>query len=105
MVTFACGWPGYASDKPIRRDWSPAMTADDVRDLVNDELKHIPLGTSGSPQNELRMIYNALRAARLAGDPDCPRAKTFAEAVAMVRETSPEFRPDLLDPGHFDWSE
>lgn len=79
------------------------MTADDVRELVNDELRHIPLGTSRSPQNELRMIYNALRAAHLAKDASCLRSSTFAEAVAMVRESSPEFQPVLLDPGFFDW--
>ncbi len=77
------------------------MHADELRDLVNDELKHIPLGTSGSPQNELRMVYNALRACRLADDPSMPRSTTFAEAVALVRESFPEFQPNLLDPDYF----
>jgi len=80
------------------------MNADALRDLVNDELKHIPLGTAGSPQNELRMVYNTLRVAELAKDEAVPRAKSFAEAVTMVRESSPGFEPELLDPGDFRWT-
>jgi len=81
------------------------MNADALRDLVNDELKHIPLGTAGSPQNELRMVYNTLRVAELADDQTRPRSTSFAEAVAMVRESFPGFHPHLLDPNYFDWDD
>ncbi|HKJ10357.1 MAG TPA: hypothetical protein VKA76_14815 [Gammaproteobacteria bacterium] len=71
---------------------------------MNNEFKHIPRGTAGSPQSELQITYNALRVAELAKDEAVPRAKSFAEAVTMVRESSPGFEPELLDPGDFRWT-
>lgn len=81
------------------------MNAESLRNLVNDELRHIPMGTAGSPQNELRMIYNTLRVAELARDEKLPRSASFAKAVAMVRERSPCFNPALLDRAYFRWNE
>ncbi|HYW91974.1 MAG TPA: hypothetical protein VFA95_05895 [Gammaproteobacteria bacterium] len=70
---------------------------------MNEELKQIPVGPEGGPQQELRMIYNEMRLSGLRKDERLPRSVTFARAVAMVTNDRPDFQPDLIDPGYFDW--
>jgi hypothetical protein len=66
-------------------------------DSVQDELTRIPRGPLG--QNILRSAYNMAREKGLS-----PK-EALREAVAGVRKKEPEFKPNLTDPGYFEWSE
>ncbi|HYW93302.1 MAG TPA: hypothetical protein VFA95_12725 [Gammaproteobacteria bacterium] len=78
------------------------MDAEERRRTVNEELKHIPVGAEGGPQQELRMVYNEMRLSGLEKDQSLPRSVTFARSLAIVRDGAPDFEPDLLDPDYFD---
>lgn len=81
------------------------MNGMEVGSTVREELEHIPAGEAGSPQRMLRALYDLMRRASLAKDPNQPRADAFAESVAALRNTYPYFEPKLTDPRYFGWNE
>jgi hypothetical protein len=60
---------------------------------VGEELKHIPCHSRGSPQNHLRIAYNALRRRDLARNPSANRHQSLVAALEAFRISYPEFTP------------
>jgi len=81
------------------------MDAKELTRIVNEELEHVPIGIAGRAQRKVRAVYSEMRRSSLPVDEDLLRAVTFAHTVATLRDSHPDFKPTLLDPGHFGWSE
>lgn len=81
------------------------MDEEELREIVNEEMKRIPIAVAGSPQRKLRKVYSEMRRSSLSFGEDIPRAVAFAHAVATVRDDHPGFVPDLFEPDYFGWGE
>jgi len=62
-----------------------------INRVVKWELKHIPKGDKGSPQNSLRFSYNILRRKHLTQRKS--RHETLKELVEKMRKIHPDFIP------------
>jgi len=69
---------------------TPKLT--DMRQMVKDELEHVPKGRQ--PQQELRMMYQMLRMRSLGkkGGGE-PREDVLKEAIESVKKRNPGFIP------------
>jgi hypothetical protein len=69
------------------------MKREEMREKVNEELKHIPHSFRGSSQNMLREYYNAMRMTDLKRNPACPAKETLVRAEEMIKKDKPDFSP------------
>ena len=60
--------------------------------IVKSELEHIPKGDRGSPQNQLRRIYNARRRFDLAKTENT-KEETLQHCIQSVKRDHPDFVP------------
>ena len=70
----------------------PGRPAARMHAIVSEELEHIHKGPRGSPQNILRMVYQAMRKHRLSEGDVRTAWDVFQEASALVRRHAPEAR-------------
>ncbi|MEY9861547.1 hypothetical protein ABH935_007188 [Catenulispora sp. GAS73] len=73
------------------------MNADEIREIISEELRHIPRGDRGSAQNVLRSTYKITRAHSLKPGSEVPDSPDLVmeHAVASVRIQYPDFEPTL----------
>jgi len=70
---------------------------------IKEDLKHIPRGSTNSPQNYLRLYYNSMRRVDLSQDISIPKSFTLRRVVEQLRKSHPEFVPSF-DQEYFDIS-
>jgi len=68
------------------------MKRDEMTKIVKSELEHIPKGDKGSPQNELRLLYNARRRRDLVKTSKV-KEETLQDCVKTLKEKYPNFVP------------
>jgi len=56
---------------------------------LDKELKHIPRGRRGSPQNELRMMYNKHRREDLSSNPNAPGSVSLRKVLQWFKKEHP----------------
>lgn len=81
------------------------MERNSIKKLIQEELKRIPRGGSGSAQNELRMVYKMMRQHGLSQNSQQSPTQVFKEAVEKIRKDHPEFKPNVTDRHYFGWPE
>ena len=68
------------------------MKKPEIDSQIAEDLKHIPHGVKGSPQNRLRMFYAPLRRHDLTKTTKT-KETTLQEAILQVRKEFPNFTP------------
>lgn len=68
------------------------MKREELTGIVKSELKHIPKGDRGSPQNELRRLYNARRRHDLTKT-EKVKEETLQYCIQAVKKDHPDFIP------------
>jgi len=66
------------------------MKRNEMTEIVNAELKHIPTGDL--PQKLLRFVYNMIRRKDLSISENTPREETLLASIKRVKERHPNFQ-------------
>ena len=62
--------------------------------IVGEELDHIPEGSKGSAQQELRLAYNMIHRRELGRNPNSSKEESLRYAIDAVRVKSPDFQAE-----------
>ncbi len=76
------------------------MKKEEMRRKIDEELKHIPRGVTGSDQNFFRSYYNGMRMTDLSQNSECPAKETLIKAVEAMKKDKPNFLP-IYDKAFF----
>lgn len=68
------------------------MNREEMTRIVQSELRHLPRGEVGSPQNELRKLYNSRRRHDIAAEKT--RRETLRFCVQTMKVKYPSFTPE-----------
>jgi len=69
------------------------MKREEMREKINEELKHIPRSIKGSNQNMLREYYNGMRMTDLSRNSASPAKETLVKAIEAIKKDKPDFSP------------
>ena len=69
------------------------MKREEMREKINEELKHIPRSIKGSNQNMLREYYNGMRMTDLGRNPASSANDSLLKAIEALRKNHPDFLP------------
>ena len=68
------------------------MIKEEMTRIVQSELRHLPRGDVGSPQNELRKLYNSRRRHDIAANKT--RGETLRFCIQAMKDKHPSFIPE-----------
>ncbi len=77
------------------------MKREEMRQKINEELKHIPRSHKASDQNSLRLYYNGICMTDLGRNPLSPAKETLIKAIEAIKKDNSRFSP-IYDRGFFD---
>ncbi len=69
------------------------MKKEEMNEIINEELKHIPSSYRGSQQNMFRQHYSSMREHSLKQDTKCPARVTLVETTEVMKKNEPNFSP------------
>jgi hypothetical protein len=69
------------------------MKRDEMRQKINEELKHIPRNFRSSSQNMLREYYNGIRMTDLSQNPALSAEASLTRAIKALKRNDPDFLP------------
>ncbi len=78
------------------------MKRENMNKILESELEHIPRGSRGSTQNQLRFYYSAYRRKGMVRSEQ--RGEALKEAISRLKEENPSFRP-AYDESFFEISD
>jgi len=64
-----------------------------MRRKIDEELRHILRGVTGSDQNYFRSYYNGMRMTDLSQNSEYPAKETLIKAVEAMKKNKPDFPP------------
>lgn len=83
-------------EEAVKRAWEAepppkgGMSAEEMRQSVDEDLEHIPTGARGSAQRLLRADYNMVRQNDLKRNRLTPRTVSLASALESVKQAHPD---------------
>ena len=77
------------------------MKREEMREKINEELKHIPHIKGDLQQNFFRSRYNGMRMTDLGRNPVSPAKETLVRVIETIKKDKPDFLPIYYDKDFF----